>query len=217
MPTNKHMNKKLINNLIVLSLFTLLGMYFAQTPVFADCESTYGGGEKCEVNKRFEIEKKVRIEDSDDDDWEDKVMDVESDEVVEFKIKVTNNSDDEADSADDMRIEDNLPDEMERVGGSGLTEYWDDFEPGETKTFYIRAKISEDEYDSDKDFEKCVVNKVELEWDGDFQGSDTATVCFGNEDVKKLPDTGTTDVFAITGAISLLAGMILRIKNKITA
>ena len=130
--------------MVVAALFVVNG------PVFAECESTYGNGETCYINKRFEIDKDVRIEE--DDDWEDKVMDVEKGDVVEFRIKIKNRSDDEADSFDDMKMEDFLPDEMERVGGSGLTEYWDDFEPGETKTFYIEAKVDEDEYDRDQGF-----------------------------------------------------------------
>jgi len=99
---------------------------------------------------------------------------------------------------------------MERVGGSGLTEYWDDFEPGETKTFYIEAKVKEEEYDRDVDFEKCVVNKAEVEWDGEFEGSDTATVCYGDEDVTELPETGSNEIVALIGFGLIAAGILVR-------
>ncbi len=200
--------KKIIISVFVASLMTVL--YTGQAK--AECESTYGNGEVCYYNKRFEIDKDVRVEDE-DDDWEDKVMDVASDDVVEFRIKIKNRSDDDADKIvdfDDMKMEDFLPDEMERVGGSGLTEYWDDFEPGETKTFYIEAKVNEDEYDRDVDFEKCIVNKAEVTWDGEFEGSDTATVCYGDEDVKELPETGSTAMVALVGLGLVTAGIIVR-------
>lgn len=202
------MHKKLTNK-ILIALITVLGALAAsQSHVYAECESTYGNGETCIINKRFEIDKDVRIEG--DDDWEDKVMDVDEDDVVEFRIKVKNKSDDEADSFDDMKMEDFLPDEMERVGGSGLTEYWNDFESGETKTFVIEAKIDEDEFDRDHEFEKCIVNKAKLTWDGKFEGSDTATVCYGDDEVKELPETGSNETAALFGAALMVVGLVLR-------
>jgi uncharacterized repeat protein (TIGR01451 family) len=151
---------------------------------YAGCTSNYGGGETCIYNKNFDIEKKVRKEG--DDSWKDKVTGVDEDEVVEFKIKVKNEG--EVD-VDDMKMSDKLPKEMERVGGDGLTEYWDDFEAGETKTFVIKAKVKDSEYDR-KNFEKCVVNKAEVLYDGEDEASDTATVCYSDSEPTELPKTG---------------------------
>lgn len=204
------MNYKRTKNIILGTLVAFVALVAVNSQVYAECESTYGNGETCYINKRFEIDKDVRIKDDDDDDWEDKVMDVEEDDVVEFRIKVKNKSDDDADEFDDMKIEDFLPDEMERVGGSGLTEYWDDFESGETKTFVIEAKIDEDEFDREYEFEKCIVNKAEVTWDGEFEGSDTATVCYGDEEVKELPETGSNEVAALFGAALMVVGLIVR-------
>ncbi len=159
-----------------------------------NCEDTGAYGQTCIYNKSFKVTKYVRIQG--DDEWEDKVVDVQEDEVVEFKIKVKNVGEVEV---DDMKMEDFLPDEMERVGGSGLTEYWNDFEPGETKTFVIEAEVNDSEYDAEN-FEKCVVNKVEIEYDGDFEGSDTATVCYGDVEITELPSTGATSTIALTVA-----------------
>jgi LPXTG-motif cell wall-anchored protein len=99
-----------------------------------------------------------------------------------------------------MKMKDSLPDEMERVGGDGLTEYWEDFEPGETKTFIIRAKVNSEEYDREN-FEKCVVNKAKVLYDDDEEGSDTATVCYGDSEVTELPKTGGSSV--LYGALGL--------------
>lgn len=208
------MIKNILNKIMISAFITAILAVTYGAQVYAGCTSTYGGGEICIYNKRFEIDKDVRVEEK-DDDWEDKVMDVEKDDIVEFRIKIKNRSDedidDEADiSFDNMKMEDFLPDEMERVGGSGLTEYWDDFEPGETKTFYIEAKVKEEEYDRDVDFEKCVVNKAEVEWDGEFEGSDTATVCYGDEDVTELPETGSNEIVALIGFGLIAAGILVR-------
>ena len=165
-------------------------------------------GEEEEYNLRFRITKEVRIQG--DNEWKDKVTDVDKDDIVEFKIKITNKSDDPADAADDMKMEDFLPDEMYKVGGNGLTEDWDNFDPDDEKVFIIQAKVESDEYDRDVEFEKCVVNKAELRWDGEFQGSDTATVCYGNVEPSELPKTGAVSTLALAGMGALIAGLVAK-------
>lgn len=210
------MNKtKTAKNLIGLSvavvLFTVLGSI---DKVYADCESNYGGGENCVYNKRFEIDKDVRIEG--DSEWEeDKVTGVKRSDTIEFRIKIKNRSDEGAGSFDDMKMEDFLPDELIRAGGTGLSEYWDDFDAGETKTFILKAKIDSDEFDRDDNFEKCVVNKAEVRWDGKFEGSDTATVCYGNGEPTELPKTGAVSELAIVGLALLTAGILVKTTKRI--
>ena len=190
-------------------MFIALGLFvFLSTrPVLA---SQYG--EEEEYNLRFKITKEVRIQG--DNDWKDKVTDVEEGDVVEFRITITNKSDEDADDADKMKMEDFLPNEMYRVGGSGLTEYWDDFEPGETKKFTIETKVKSEEYDRDVEFEKCVVNKAELRWDGEFQGSDTATVCYGNIVPSELPKTGALSTLGLSGLGLLISGLVSKKSSK---
>jgi len=193
-------NYKLIAAVLVASAATVLG----STTAFAGCESNYGGGQTCVYNKRFDIEKKVRKEG--DDEWKDKITNVKKGQIVEFKVKVKNEGDIET---DDMGMRDKLPSELEKVSGD-LTEYWNDFEPGETKTFYIKAKVKDSEYDREN-FEKCVVNKAEVEYNDDDQGSDTATVCYTNREVTELPETGGSSV--ALGALGLglvAAGIALK-------
>lgn len=197
----KNINYKLIGTLVVAVTAGVLGAQKA----YAGCESNYGGGETCIYNKRFDIEKKVRKEG--DDTWKDKVTGVDENEIVEFKIKVKNKGEVEV---DDMKMSDKLPKEMERVGGSGMTEYWGDFEPGETKTFIIRAVVKDSEYDR-KNFEKCVVNKAEVEYDGDEEGSDTATVCYSDKEVTELPKTGGNSVaYGALGTVLAAFGAIIK-------
>ncbi len=201
----KNVKYKLIATAAVIAGLTFL----SSNKVLADsnCESNYGGGETCIINKRFEISKKVRIQG--DDEWKSKVTDVSENDVIEFRIRIKNKTDEDADiDFDNMKMSDYLPDEMYRVGGDGLTEYWDNFEPGDEKTFVIEAKVKSDEYDRDENFSKCVVNKAKAEWDGKFEGSDTATVCYGTP--TELPKTGAVSVTALLGTGSLIAGIWLK-------
>ncbi len=192
----RSVNYNLISAMLVLAVF---GGLFGGSQVYAGCTPNYGGGQTCVYNKNFDIEKKVRK--AGDDSWKDKVTGVKKGEVVEFKIKVKN--DGEVD-VDKMKMTDKLPREMERVGGDGLTEYWDDFDKGETKTFVIRAKVKDSEYDR-KNFEKCVVNKAVVEYKGDQEASDTATVCYGDSKPTELPKTGGSPLVYGTLGLGLVA------------
>ncbi|MFZ2664089.1 MAG: hypothetical protein WAX66_01900 [Patescibacteria group bacterium] len=200
------MNK---NNIKLIGIFATLSILLTLStkPVFA---GQYGEDECDDCNTRFRITKEVRT--SGDTSWKDKVTDVKEGEIVEFRVTVKNKSDDETDDADNMETKDFLPDEMEKVGGNGLTEEFDDFNPGETRTFIITAKVKGSEYDRDVKFEKCVVNKVELRWEDDYEGSDTATVCYGNIEPSELPKTGAVDTLAIVGLGFLTIGFITKKK-----
>ena len=196
------MNKKTMKNLI-LSVATVA--FLSNGKVYAD---QYGGGEV--KNKSFRIEKEVRIKH--EGDFEDKLVldDDEWNEIIEFRIEIKNVGEVET---DDMKMEDFLPEEMYRVGGNGLTEYWEDFEPGETKTFYIDARIDEDEFDRDN-FDTCVVNKAELRYDGDFEGADTATVCYGDIEITELPETGIGTTMLPLGLGLIAVGALVKKSRK---
>ncbi|HAZ29421.1 TPA: hypothetical protein DCY43_01540 [candidate division WWE3 bacterium] len=205
------MMQKFNTKLIVAVGVALIGAGIGAQKAYAGCTANYGGGETCVFNKRFDIEKKVRKEG--DDSWKDKVTSVKENQVVEFRVKVKNEGEVEV---DDMKMKDFLPKEMEKVGGSGLTEYWDSFEPGESKTFVIKAVVKDSEYDR-KNFEKCVVNKARVEYKGDNEGSDTATVCYSDKEPTELPKTGGES--ALIGALGLglasLGVTIKKVKAKI--
>ena len=194
--------------LIALFSFGFVFFLLGGQKIYAssDCETVYGGGEVCVYDTRFKIVKEVRIQG--DTEWKDKVTDVGENDVVEFRIKIKNKSDDPADATDDMKMEDFLPEEMTKVGGNGLTEEWDNFDPKDEKVFIIQAKVDSDEYDRDVEFEKCVVNKAELRWDGEFQGADTATVCYGNVEPSELPKTGALSTMGLSGLVLLVSGLI---------
>lgn len=183
--------------LIVTLLVAFAVMVLMPSKAFAvECESVYGGGERCIYNKSFEIKKKVRIKG--EGSYRDRLNldEDELDEILEFKIKVKNIGEIEV---DDMEMIDDLPDGLYRVSGSDLEEDWDDFEPDETKEFKIRVKIDKDIYEDKKNFETCLVNKAEVEYKGHHEGSDVAEVCFSVGELKELPDTGADATVAVTG------------------
>jgi LPXTG-motif cell wall-anchored protein len=192
------MKKLLKINLIVLVAFVL---YFslANRTAFA-CDENYGGGETCIVNKSFNIDKDVKFEDEDDDEYSDKVyVDLtdkdERSRTIVFRITIKNTTSSEDTDVEDMEFDkmkmlDDLPDELKRVGGSGLSEYFDNFNPGEKKTFYIKVRLTDDELDKDGEFEKCVVNVAKVYYDSKKEGESAATVCYSNTDLKELPKTG---------------------------
>ncbi|KKS50492.1 MAG: hypothetical protein UV16_C0010G0001, partial [candidate division WWE3 bacterium GW2011_GWE2_42_25] len=61
--------------------------------------------------------------------------------------------------------------------------------------------------------DKCIVNKAKVYWGDEFEGSDTATVCYGDGEPKELPETGAVSVTGIAGIGSLLVGALLRKKR----
>jgi uncharacterized repeat protein (TIGR01451 family) len=204
------MTKKVKNLIVVVVAVAASLLAAGSNKVYADCEPTYGGGETCVWNKSFRITKDVRIEG--DDDWEDKVTDVAEDETVEFRIRIKNVGEIEVDN---MKMKDILPDELIKIGGSGLTEEWDDFEPGETKEFIIKVKVDSEEYDREN-FEKCVVNKAEAFYKDKFEGADTATVCYGEGEISELPETGAGSFAFLNGLGLGLVSLGTMLKKKVS-
>lgn len=208
------MNKVFRLNIIISVTLLLLGfltMALMPTKVFAEtCEPEGAYGQTCVYDDDFRLEKKVRLEG--DNTWKDKVIDVDEGQVIEFRIEVENVGEV---AGENMKMTDILPDELERIGGSGLTEEWTDFEVGDVETFIIQVRIVNTEFDREDNFEKCVVNKAEVEEDGNLVGSDTATVCYGGEDVTELPETGAlaTETMSILGFLSTGFGLILKRKK----
>lgn len=211
METKIHKINLILFGTLVLGFLIML--ILPKKVLASDCTQVYGGGEIC--NKSFDIEKKVRIKG--DNSWKDKVEDVDEDDVVEFRIKIKNTGEIEV---DDMKMIDDLPDELYKTGGDGLTEYWDNFEPGETKEFRTEVKIDSDEFDRDDDFEKCVVNKVEVTYKDKHEASDTAQVCYGEKEekeIKELPETGpgfTTGAMTLLGLGLMGFGTVIKKSSK---
>ena len=214
------MTKTTIQKLIVsVSAVVAVASLMPAVKVYADCETNYGGGQTCVYNKSFRIEKKVarlgdnkKCEDINSDDFSDKITNVKQNEAFCFKIRVKNMGEIEVDG---MKMSDSFPDELVKPS-EGLSEDWDNFAPDQVKTFFIQSIVKSSEYDK-KNFEKCVVNKTSLKYGKKFEGSDTATVCYKDGKITELPKTGLADTagFAIAGAVSILAGVVIKLKKLV--
>ncbi len=201
----KIMNRRVLKFLIApafLMLFFPTGRAHAHAQ---ECEITYDG-KICIRNKVFSIEKLARIKD--ESHFVDKLLlgPSDLDKVLEFRITVKNIGDVKTDK---MKMQDFLPSELKRVGGHKLEETWDSFDISETKTFIIEVKLDPNEI-KDKEFEKCVVNKAEVRFDGNFEGADTATVCYGVSKITELPETGFGEIILPLGTGFLAAGYLLK-------
>lgn len=199
------------------SSFVFVSPKVMQGEVLATCTSDGAYGQTCTTDESFTIEKKVRIKGT--TNWSDKVTNVKEDQTVEFRIIVKNTGDE---SESKMKTVDTLPDEMSRTGGAGLTENWDNFNDGDEKEFIIESKLKATEFATNKNFEKCVVNKVDLYQNEDHKGSDTATVCYNNAQVQELPKTGPLLPIGLLGFAGVglgTLGSFLKVhgsKSKIT-
>jgi hypothetical protein len=226
------MTKLMVKNKLIFVIFAVLAfVVFLAGKALADCEPNYGGGETCTFKKHFDIEKYVRLEG--DESWKNEVtVDLddsdEADKLIEFKIVVkasvrdADGVDVNSITFDDMKMSDKWPDELKFLSKESedeLTEKWDSFKPGETKTFYITGKIKDSEKE-DVDSEKCVVNTARLYQNDDRIDSDDATVCYtqGGEvlgAISELPATGNLSVLGIAGVGLILLGAFLRGKKAI--
>jgi hypothetical protein len=191
----------------LMTLLVAISMVPLNAIVHAD---TYGGGEE---EKSIKIVKEVRLEG--DNNYKDKVfIDLtdanERTKEIYFRITITNTGD----KIDKLKMEDFLPSELKLIAGN-LTEEWNELDAGETKTFIIKASLKDSEVKEDKDYEKCVVNKAELRQDGDFMGSDVATVCYGNTPTE-LPETGFWPMSGFAGLGMVSLGRLLKSKTKQT-
>lgn len=224
------MKKRLsINNLTKVALFTVATILVGTTRVYAlDCETNYGG---CSVEKKFKIEKYVRLEG--DNNWHDEVtVDLnDSDEAkkkIEFKVVITNkmkgdNVDVSGLDIDNMKSEDRWPDELKFLDDESknkLTEEWDNFKSNTSKTFYLTGKILDSEKNKGGNFQKCVVNKVELYHDGDEVDQDDAVVCYKKVTesevlgaTTELPKTGASEVAGLVGVLLTGTGIYLKKKS----
>lgn len=221
------------SNLIKLSAVCLMAIaaVYLSPKALASCEPNYGGGENCIFTGSFTIEKWVRLED--DDTWRDEVVidlndDDEKDKEIEFRIKVTarltdvKGIDPDDIDFDDLKMKDSWPDELKLLDDEDeLTQEWDNMKPGETKTFYLSAKIESDQKNRDGSFEKCVINKAKLYYKDDLQGSDDAVVCYKKVEEgdvlgisTELPETGGGLVPVLLGLSVTAAGLVLGKRNS---
>ena len=170
------------------------------TMAFASCSSS-GYGTTC-TNSDYNLTKTVVKNGSTED--KEKITGVKKGDTFTYEFKVENKTSNEV----TLNLVDNLPSEFERVSGIGNTEKIV-LGSKSSKTLEMLVKVKDSEFNK-TNFEKCVVNKAYLYKDGSEKDSSTATVCFGEGVISKLPQTGPENFVLGAGALSLALGFALK-------
>ncbi len=121
----------------------------------------------------FDLNKSVSKANS--TDRKERITGVKKGENFIFYFRIKNNTLNEA----TVSLQDNLPTQLERVGGISYTEKVVIF-PKSFKIVEMTVKVKDSEFLNKSFFEKCVVNKAYIYKDKDLKDTSTATVCYGD-------------------------------------
>lgn len=188
-------------NKLKLVILPLLLATSGITMAFASCSSS-GYGTTC-TNADYNLTKTVVKNGSQEN--KEKITGVKKGENFTYKFKVENKTSNEV----TLNLVDNLPSEFERISGIGNTEKIT-LGAKSNKTLEMVVKVKDSEFVNKTNFEKCVVNKANLYKEGSEKDTSTATVCFGDGVVSKLPQTGPENFVLGAGALSLALGFALK-------
>lgn len=184
-----------------LVILPLLLVTSSITVAFASCSSS-AYGNSC-TNSDYNLTKSVVKNGSTES--KEKIIGVKKGETFTYKFKIQNKTSKEV----TFDLKDELPKEMEKVSGIGQTETVK-VDANSSKNFEMVAKVKDSEFTNKTNFEKCVVNKAYLYTDGSERDASTATVCFGEGTVSKLPQTGAEDLILGAGVFSTVLGLVLK-------
>jgi hypothetical protein len=187
------MKKIFLINLIVLSTVFAFNAN-------ASCSGSYGSS-TCS-DSGFDLTKKVSFK---DEEAKQKLTGIKKGDVFKYTFKIENKTDE----TKTLKLVDNLPAELERVGGIGFTEEVTLDKKSSVK-LVMEVKVKDSEFDNKTNFEKCVVNTAHLYKEDAKKESSSATVCYGEGVAKTLPETGPNDIFALVGLVLASAGIVIR-------
>lgn len=186
---------------LTLTVFGFVSLLTAQ----ADCSGSYYGSSSCS-DSGYDLTKRVS---KGDNEPKEKITGVRKGDVFKYTFKIENKTDE----TKTLKLVDNLPNELERVGGIGFTEEVT-LEKNSSTKITMDVKVKDSEFENKKDFEKCVVNTAHLYKEDARKETSSATVCYGEGTAKSLPQTGPSEVLGILGIISTGAGLLIRRFNR---
>ena len=224
----------------------LTGAFLATTGLaFADgtgsgtssCQVIYGGGEVCNNQTKFSINKLVAIPGKSDfiDNLNINDAKYSAGQTVPFKIIITNTGNTKIGH---IKVTDSLPQYLTFVSGDGA---WDanartitfnvnDLDAGRAQQFMINAKVSDNNQLPQDQGSLCVVNQVNAFEDKGSTASDSSQICitrqvalttptpeiFTTVPVKKIPNTGP-EMLPLLGLIPAgISGYFIRKKSKLS-
>lgn len=154
--------------LSILFFATSFGSVYA-----VNCVDTAYGSLCSNSISDFDLNKTVSKSNS--TDRKERITGIKKGDSFIFYFRIKNNTLNEA----TVSLQDNLPTELERVGGIGYTEKVVVF-PKSDKIVEMTVKVKDSEFLNRSFFEKCVVNKAYIYKDKDLKDTSTATVCYGD-------------------------------------
>ena len=201
----------------------------------SNCQVIYGGGEVCNTDVTFTINKMVGVPNKSDFVENLNVNDANysADSTIPFKIVVTNTG---KNKINHVRVTDTLPSYLTYVSGGGT---WDQnartitfdlngLEAGKSQQYVITTKVvGENQLPKDK-ASLCVINQVQAFEDNGAKAQDSSQVCisktvipqknapvYPSVPVKTIPNTGP-ELLPLLGLIPAgLTGLFLRKKATI--
>ena len=201
----------------------------------SNCQVIYGGGEVCNTDVTFTINKMVGVPNKSDFVENLNVNDANytANATIPFKIVITNTG---KNTISHVRITDTLPSYLTYVSGGGN---WDQnartvtfdlngLEAGKSQQYILTTKVvSENQLPKDK-ASVCVINQIQAFEDNGAKATDSSQVCisrviipqknapvYPSVPVKDIPKTGP-EMLPLLGLIPAgLAGLVLRKKARI--
>lgn len=202
----------------------------------SNCQVIYGGGEVCNNEIKFSINKMVGVPNTSNFTDNITVNDAKytADATVPFKIIITNTGNTKIGH---IKVTDTLPSYLTFVNGSGnwdansrtLTFELNNLDAGRAQQFIINVKVVSDNQLPQDQGSVCVVNQVVALEDSGVKATDAAQVCITRQmipnkptpevynavPVKKIPNTGP-EMLPLLGLIPAgLTGIVLRKKARI--
>lgn len=228
-----------IKNIVAATLLTgafMINAGFANASG-SNCQIIYGGGQVCNNNIEFSLNKMVQVPGKGGGNFVDNltVNDAKyaAGQNVPFRITVTNTGDT---SITHIRVTDTLPQFLTFVSGDGnfdqnaktITFDVNNLDVGKVQEFNIVAKVVDDSQLPQDQSTLCTVNQVQAIADNGDTASDSSQICIAKQITsaptptvfttvppKSIPNTGP-EMLPLLGLIPAgLAGLKLRKKGKI--
>lgn len=202
----------------------------------SNCQIIYGGGEVCNNNIQFSINKMVGIPNTSNftDNLSVNDSKYSAGQTIPFKIIVTNTGNTKIGH---IKVTDNLPQYLTWVSGDGswngdsrtITFDINNLDAGRAQQFMISAKVVDNNQLPSDQSTVCVVNHVNAFEDSGSTASDASQVCISKQVTtsnptpevintvppKKIPNTGP-EMLPLLGLIPAgIAGFTLRRKSKL--
>lgn len=208
-------------NLLIKGLIigSILGLLIFPKVVAGRCVEQYGGGEIC-YEGEISLDKVVRHPEEDkyvDNLYADDSTYTPYQEVI-FKLTIKNTGEEDL---NDIEVKDFLPDYLYFTstpdGWDDKTATWkiDHLNPGESKTYEIKAKVVSENDLPEGDGIYCVTNSGEAKKD-DKSAGDTSQLCISKKilGITTIPKTGNNLIWTIILLISALIFGVFKLRKE---